>query len=319
MKRLSLAVLLLAIVSIHSCRNIRGQILEQPANGKKGYHYPYFLFLPEHMSPAEKLTLIVEPNNTGHVSDDFDDHLESAKDMIVNDGYLGKHLADQLHYPLVVPAFPRSEQDWKTYTHALDRDALNMKAGPLERIDLQLMAMVEDARSVLAELGYTVQDKFVITGFSASATFANRFTLIHPDKIQACAVGGLNGMLMLPLGQVGGTPLRYPLGTHDFYDLFGDSVKLDSLQQVPQFLFMGEEDDNDAVPYSDAYDDDEREIIHAYFGKHMLPDRWDYCSRVYRANFSHVTITTYPKIGHTITDEMRDDVAQFVKKTVDTK
>jgi hypothetical protein len=87
------------------------------------------------------------------------------------------------------------------------------KDNPLERIDLQLLAMVKDAENQLAQSGYTAHDKFFMIGFSASGSFTNRFTLIHPDKIQASAAGGVNGLLMLPTEEIDGKPLDYPLET----------------------------------------------------------------------------------------------------------
>ncbi len=91
-------------------------------------------------------------------------------------------MAEKLKYPLLVPVFPRSHTDWKTYTHALDRDVICKRNSPLERIDLQLLAMIKDAKTKLASSGYPTKDKFLMTGFSASGTFVNRFALIHPDK-----------------------------------------------------------------------------------------------------------------------------------------
>ncbi len=50
-------------------------------------------------------------------------------------------------------------------------------------------------------------------GFSVSGNFTNRFTLIHPDKIQASAASGVNGLLMLPTEELDGKTLDYPLET----------------------------------------------------------------------------------------------------------
>lgn len=313
MNKLATAILGLLLIIANSCNNPHGEIILQEPDVQKGFNFPYLLFLPEQTDKSQKLTLIVEPNNTGYVSDDFDDHVEGARQIIDNFGHFGKFLADSLKYPLLVPIFPRSEKDWKTYTHALDRDAMETKEEAIERIDLQLISMVEDAKTVLAKMGYSVHDKIIMTGFSASATFSNRFTFLHPEKIQLCIAGGLNSMLILPIQELNGTPLKYPLGTHDFHKILKDSLDLISLRQVPQFLFMGATDDNDAVLYDDAYDSDERDIIFNNFGKDM-PSRWIFCGKVYQNALNRATIKTYDKTGHTISDDIRRDVLEFARK-----
>ena len=70
---------------------------------------------------------------------------------------------------------------------------------PLERIDEQLINMFKDAQSKLEKKAIKTHNRFLLTGFSASGTFANRFTIIHPDRVFAVAAGGLNGLLMLPV------------------------------------------------------------------------------------------------------------------------
>lgn len=251
----------------------KGEIVLIQANPSKGFNYPYFLYIPEGASFEKNLVRIVEPNNSGFANDDLDKHIEKAKRIVTLDFYPGNYVAQKLKYPLLVPVFPRSESEWKIYTHALDRDVMLQKNNLLERIDLQLLAMVEDAKSKLTESGYTIQDKFFMTGFSASGTFTNRFTLIHPDKIQAAAAGGLNGLLALPIDSIGGKNLNYPLGTNDFKDLLNKEFQRTAFINTPQFYFMGENDENDAIPYDDSFDLDERELIYEFLGEEMLHKR----------------------------------------------
>ena len=213
MKIFKLATLGLLLISINGCSNVKGQVILQPANTKAGYNFPYFLYIPDKMSTKEKLTLLVEPTNTGYVSDNFNDHIKKAKQMVTNKGYMGRYLSDSLCYPLLIPIFPRSKKEWQIYTHALDRDVILTTEESIKRIDMQLIAMMEDANSTLTKMGYQVQDKCIMTGFSACASFTNRFVTIHPDKIQLSVAGGLNGILILPIPEINGVPLKYPLGT----------------------------------------------------------------------------------------------------------
>ncbi len=67
------------------------------------------------------------------------------------------------------------------YTHSLDSDTLKNEEGKLVRIDLQLINMIEDAKSRLLERNIELEDKVFLTGFSASGSFTNRFTVLHPQ------------------------------------------------------------------------------------------------------------------------------------------
>jgi hypothetical protein len=291
-----------------------GELLFYDSDPSMGFHYPYFLFIPDNTTPGTPIYMMVEPNNSGFASDDLAEHIEKARRIATRDFYLGNYVARELRVPLLVPVFPRPMSDWKIYTHALDRDVMLQKGTSLERIDLQLIAMFEDARGKLHEMGYSTQDQFQMTGFSASATFANRFTAIHPGKVKAVAAGGINGLLFLPLEEINGVKLNYPVGTSDFKDLFGKNFNVEEFNETPQFLFMGAMDDNDAVPYADAFDQPEREVIYQILGREMQPLRWENCQRIYKTEGVNAQFRTYEDIGHEQPDKIKMDILEFFRE-----
>jgi len=309
-------LLLFSLLLAFSCEKEQGQLIEISADKKAGFHFPYFLYLPENTDSADVQILIVEPNNSGFTSDAFDEHLEKASRLASKDFYLGNFLARKLNYPLLVPAFPRPAENWHIYTHSLDRDAMNQKGNDLERLDLQLLAMIEDAQIRLRAMGYSSRQEFLLTGFSASGTFANRFSMIHPERVLAVAAGGLNGLLMLPTDSLEGHAMNYPLGTCDFIDRFGKAFQREAFQQMPQLWFMGELDNNDAIPYADGYDEDERNLIYQKLGEPMQPDRWTNCALQYQKNHIGAEIKTYPDIGHEHPETVKLDVLEFFKSAI---
>jgi pimeloyl-ACP methyl ester carboxylesterase len=260
--------------------------------------------------------LAVEPNNSGFASDNLDEHIEKARRIATRDFYIGNFVARELSVPLLVPVFPRPMSDWKIYTHALDRDVMLQKGTSLERIDLQLIAMFEDAREKLNELGYSTHDQFLMIGFSASATFANRFSAIHPERVKAVAAGGLNGLLLLPLDSLQNTPLPYPIGTNDFEMLFGKPFQDDLFGKTPQFYFMGGLDDNDAILFDDGYEEEERQLIFKTLGREMQPQRWESCTGIYNENNIQATFYTYNDIGHEHPGEVKEDIITFFKSVL---
>lgn len=283
------------------------------ASPAQGFHYPYLLRLPQ-TQPAGKTRLLVEPNNTGAVSDDPALHLEAAQRLARN--ALGASIVSRLDVPFLVPVFPRPGTDWKIYTHQLDRDSMRITSGPMRRLDLQLIAMIDDAQRRLRAAGVVVDDQVLMTGFSASGTFANRFTMLHPERVRAVAMGGFNALLMVPAPAIDSVALGYPIGTADVKALTGKDVDLAAWRRVPQYIYMGELDDNDAVQYDDGYDEDERELVYRVLGERMQPDRWQRVQQIYRDARANAVLTTYPGIGHGTDAKIASEVTEFFRKNL---
>lgn len=278
-----------------------------------GFNYPYVLRLPTFGRSDSPVHLIVEVNNSGMATDDFEVHLRAARHA--SEHGVGAFAADQLDLPLLIPAFPRPASE-HLYTHALDSDSLDIASGPMRRLDQQLLAMIDDAIKRTRAEGIATEEKFLITGFSASATFANRFSMIHPERIAGLAIGGFNGILMLPLERFEETELPYPLGLADYEARFGKAFDRESWLSIPQFAFMGENDKNDAMQFDDAYSDEDRRKVYGMVGQEMLPDRWHFVQKVYRSSGATFCARTYADIGHgtdgTINSAMADFLAQAV-------
>jgi pimeloyl-ACP methyl ester carboxylesterase len=272
------------------------RLVEVAASADDGFHHPYFLRLPA-KTPGGTSYLLVEPNNTGAVSDDPAVHREAAL-RTASGRSIGGPVAEELRVPLLVPVFPRPAQLHQTYTHALDRDSLLVQKGPLRRLDLQLLAMVADAGKRLRARNLPLHERFLLIGFSASGTFANRFTALHPDRVQAVAAGGVNGVLLLPQAKAGDHVLPFPLGTEDLRTFTGASFQATRWKQVPQFLFLGADDNNDAVAFDDGYSRVERKTVHAVLGQRMQPDRWQKAQALYLAAGANVQFRTYAGVGH---------------------
>lgn len=288
-----------------------GETLVVDADPANGFHYPYLLRMPAGPISGET-RLLVEPNNTGRVSDDPAVHLEAARKLSRN--ALGAAISRRLNVPLLVPVFPRPKTGWEIYTHSLDRDSMLIETGPMRRLDLQLIAMIDDAQRRLRAAGVRTRDGVLMTGFSASGTFTNRFTMLHPDRVRAAATGGLNGLLMVPAAAVGSVSLPYPIGIADVRKLTGRRVDIRAWRRVPQFIYMGELDDNDALHFGDGYNDDERRIVYTTLGERMQPDRWSRVQQIYRDSGANVTFRTYEKIGHATDTRIADEVTDFLRK-----
>ncbi|GAA4758184.1 hypothetical protein GCM10023230_02690 [Flavobacterium hankyongi] len=179
-------------------------------NPEKGFYHDYILFVPKEIPLSNKIYLLVEPNNTGRPTDSMEVHKKNAIDL-ASVSSVGNNISTMLKIPLLVPIFPRPASQELMYTHALDRDVILEKSPTLKRLDLQLLAMIKDAKMVLDAMGINVESKIFMNGFSASATFTNRFSFIHPQIIKALAIGGFNGELMLPQNTI--NEIKLSIGT----------------------------------------------------------------------------------------------------------
>jgi hypothetical protein len=278
-------------------------------NPEKGFHNDYILFVPKGTPLNKKIFLLVEPNNTGKTSDSLEVHKKYAIDL-ASVSSVGNNISTELKIPLLVPIFPRPSSQPLIYTHALDRDVILEKSPGLKRLDLQLLEMINDAKSVLTSLGIQTDPKFFMNGFSASATFTNRFSFIHPEKIKALAIGGFNGKLMLPQNEINGVKLNYPIGINDFPQLFGEKFNADNYKSIPQFIYMGKLDENDAVQFDDAYTENEREIINDNIG-HYVFERYLQCQNIYQKNNINPIFRTFENVGHWTTSDVNLEVIKF--------
>ncbi len=310
-------IIMLLVILLAGCSNIKeGRLIYTEPDENSPFKFPYYLFIPDNILPSDSLHLIIEPNNSGFVDDDLKKHIEKAERTASLEFYLGNYVSRQLKYPLLVPAFPRTRSEWKIYTHALDRDAMQQQNNTLERIDLQLLAMADHACNRLEKSGYKMAKDYLMTGFSASGSFANRFTALHPDKIKAVAAGGVNGLLILPLSELKDQQLNYPLGIADIETVSNDTFDFKSFQDTPQFYFMGELDSNDAIPYEDGYSIAERELVFQLLGREMQPKRWQACRSIYDSLEINASLKTYHNTGHEQTETIKKAVVEFFKKVL---
>ena len=287
------------------------------ANPDAGFHYPYYLYNPSTGGERE-VPILVEPNNTGTATDDIEKHRKDAKHLVERNG-TSRTISDELDVPMLVPVFPRplSEPvDSQHYTHQLDRDTLAIENGSLERIDLQLLRMVDHAIARLTDAGRTMDNRIIMNGFSASGNFVDRFAVLHPERVLSVTAGGLNGMTLLPLTETNGHTLNYHIGIADVETLTGKSIDLDALNEVNQFLYMGGEDDNDTIPYDDAWTSEEmRRTALAVYGEDMIEQRFPYCQTAYTEAGVEAQFRIYEGTGHTPRPAMAD-IIEFHRRSI---
>ena len=293
-------------------------------NPDAGFNYPYYVSTPDAADLADHVPILVEGTNTSMATDDFETLRTEAEQRAAR-GF-ARRVADELGVPLLHPVFPRPRNDpvdWTHYTHSLDRETMQLSGGPLERLDRQLLCMVEDARERVAESGIATREECCLNGFSASGTFANRFAALHPERVLSVTAGGVNGMAILPKTEgetsvpgVDELPLPYPVGVTDVQELTGEPFDLDAFRSVNQFLYLGEDDDNDTLLYPDAWTGPEVRLsaIFAY-GEDIHEERFPSCKAAYDDVCAAAVFRVYEDTGHEPVPAF-DDVVEFHRRSI---
>jgi dienelactone hydrolase len=221
--------------------------------------------------------------------------------------------ASLIKVAVLIPVFPRPETDWKIYTHALDRDSMMTDKKEYARFDLQLAAMIDDARQRLKNENLKFDEKVLMLGFSASGMFVNRFAFLHPKRVKAAAIGSPGGWAIAPVANYKEKSLPYPVGVDDFKTVSGEKFNLKTLQKVPLFIFLGDEDDNDSLVFRDGYEESDEKLVFELFGKTPV-ERWEISKSLYEQTKLNAEFKLYPNVKHTISKEMREDILKFLSE-----
>lgn len=299
------------VMLIYPSFSFSGELRKIDANPDNCFNWAYYLYIPGFVKTPT--FILVVPNNSGLPSDDLALHDSKAR-LVAEDE---SPMAEYLGTPLLVPTFPRPASDPLVLTQALDRDTLLTTLPKLRRIDLQLIAMIYDARKKLSESGINTGSKVLMMGFSAAGTFTNRFTVIHPEIIQAAVIGGGNPPIV-PVATWKGERLRYNVGIDDLAEITGKEIDIEEFKSIPQFFWIGDKDTNDPVDFPDCFELQDKILIDSLFGSTPV-ERWFPLQEVYISIGSLSQFTMYPDVGHWIPGNVWWDIRNFFLQHLNTE
>lgn len=284
--------------------NVKGRLYLCDKNKKDGFNFPYTLFIPDGIDSYT--SLIVEGANTGksrkNVYEAINDVIENCmnREIIVSN--------NETNFPILTPCFPRihTDEDGAIYTHMLTSKALCYEKNGLKRIDIQLLNMINNAWQKLQEIEIFCDKKVIIDGFSASAKFANRFAILHPEIVKLVIAGACSGTGVIPLREINGETLLYPVGCGNINIT---DEQIEQFKQIKQFYYMGSLDPASNDPFGmneygkliseSSITMEEAMQLYKYVGKKMLPDRWQAIQNLYLHLGVDATFKTYDGVVHT--------------------
>ena len=320
-------ILGIVVISLLLSGNVYSKTIVVKANPEKGFHFPYLLKTSKKTVDANYI--VVESNNTGS-NNSIKGMTSKAKKSL--SWVLGSSISKKLNYPMLMPVFPfgtSALMQNKYYFPQLDSDVLKIDKDKYRRIDLQLIAMIDDAREkLLKENNQNINEKVIMVGFSSSSLFSARFTFLHPDRVSVAIGGGIGGLLPVPTDKINGIDAIYPIGKYDFEKITGKKFDLEEFKKTPQFYYQGTKDKSNPFRRgAEDLTDEEYEIVKKLFVDGLpFEDKpvslkvstvmWNNSQKYINQIVDNVKFESPKGLGHEITPKMIRKSTKFIKENL---
>ena len=320
-------ILGIVVISLLLSSNVYSKTIVVKANPEKGFHFPYLLKTSKKTVDANYI--VVESNNTGS-NNSIKGMTSKAKKSL--SWVIGSSISKKLKYPMLMPVFPfgtSALMQNKYYFPQLDSDVLKIDKDKYRRIDLQLIAMIDDAREkLLKENNQNINEKVIMVGFSSSSLFSARFTFLHPERVSVAIGGGIGGLLPVPADKINGIDAIYPIGTYDFEKITGKKFDLEEFKKTPQFYYQGTKDKSNPFRRgAEDLTDEEYEIVKKLFVDGLpFEDKpvslkvntamWNNSQKYINQIVDNVKFESPKNLNHEITPKMTSKSTEFIKENL---
>lgn len=293
---------------------------------KKGFFSDYYYQISQNAKKDKPIYIAIMPNNTPGtvIPDDESDYQETFRGFARTrwmKSNISRLLREKLEIATLVPAFP-TQNNSGVYSNLLNDKSMNHKRKRWNRVDLQLIKIIEDARKNLEKQGYKVHEKVLFYGFSSQADFANRFALLHPHLVKAVAVGGIVDYITPPISEYKNKKLNYPVGIADIDAIGKHEFSLDALKDVKFFWFDGNDDTNTTFnKHYGVWKNEDIDLIYEIFAGKKYDEKKLYDAKILenvlkimKEKNINFTYKRYKNVRHDFTNEMKNDVVEFFSK-----
>ncbi len=262
--------------------------------------YAFMYFFPSSLKRDSAIrTLVVGNGLPGH------DSYDALAFGMQNNAETFSEYCEEYGYVMIKLLIPGQAQYMLEEYMLTDLDSDD----PLARPDLEIRSIIvgflERARAERLDM----HSKVFITGFSNGGIQANVFPLLHPDLVEATAIGAA-GAYTFPISSISGRELNYQIGIANIQAIDGNHFSLDEYTTVEHFIFVGESDiHNDPVSLYGGLAD----FYMANFGM-TTRDRVPVFAEIVNSVGGSAEFKIYPGVGHGWENEMIDDTFEFFSK-----
>jgi hypothetical protein len=197
--------------------------------------YNWFTYVPDTISKTERSYIWMTGLHGNLMTDDYTEITAESQQQAA----WRTSLAVEHKFIMLVPVIPRPATnpvyavafDWKVFLDSTDPFC--------QTPDLKVNLMIDQFVNDLRNDGYNVDDKVFVDGFSAGAMFAQRYALLHPERVHAIAAGQCGGAMTLAGSIYTDTvaaQMDWPVGVYDFPSLVGREFNQDAYRQIAQFI-----------------------------------------------------------------------------------
>jgi pimeloyl-ACP methyl ester carboxylesterase len=293
-----------------------GRITEHQAD--EDIVHNWYSYVPRGLSKETAVHILITAINGGIY--DYEKSTSTTKTM----------LKERLGWPgigefvLLAPVVPRRD-DPHVYPVAFDLNSFHESDDFYTSADLKVLRMIDTLAQELTSDGYNVSGRVMIEGFSSGGLFAQRFALLHPDRVQALAAGHCGGNFTLPLSEYEGVTLDWPVGTNNLEELTGITFDPDSYMAIDQLIYIGALDTGEGGttivwhrlhptwgPQDHWQSVDQMEFLFTTFGETDPARLENQVSYLNSNGYSNISFKLYPNVGHVLTEEMIQDAMDFL-------
>jgi pimeloyl-ACP methyl ester carboxylesterase len=280
--------------------------------------YSWYSYVPNNLSREKTIYILITGIYGGTY--DYEESARTAKLM----------LQERLQWPyfdqfvLLVPVIPRKENP-HSYPVAFGLNSFRERDTFFSRADLKVNLMIDELIDDLINDGYQMSPKVMIEGFSSGSMFAQRYALLHPDRVKAIAAGQCGGNFTLPEYEYEGNILNWPVGINNLGELAGIQFDQESYTEIAQFIYIGDLDTGEGdttIVWNRLHPTwgaqymwesvSQMEFLHNTFGETdpvRLQAEIDYLNKI---GYENIEFKLYPGARHEITDQMIDDFMEFL-------
>jgi hypothetical protein len=279
---------------------VKGEVVMGTTDG-----YNWWSYVPMSLQKTDTAYILLEMSHSQ--IEDYVALTNDAKNNVMN----WMSAAEENKYTIVTAVVPRN------FTYGYYPQGINMHSlDPLTpefyyRPDLKVNNIISELMNNLTDAGYSPYNRILVAGFSAGGMWSNRYTLLHPERVLAAAMGQAGGWLAMPLAEHNGSTLNWPMGVNNFYNLTGTAYnKHELLKNVSQFIFIGDQDTTST--YCEGYPSCQNITI---WGE-TDPERLENQSKYLASNNYSVHFELYEGIGHAYTTYMKNDIFDFFETAI---
>ena len=224
--------------------------------------YDWLYYIGSNIDRSTPVTIFVTGLNGNKISDDYTIISEETKKLF------NSRTKDYSNAKLVYvcPIIPRNSTN---YTVSLNRLSVSLKNGRYYRPDLKLNDIIDTFRVMLEKEEYKTNQKIILEGFSAGGMFAQRYSLIHPEKVKCIIVGQAGGHLVLPIVEIKNKKAKWPVGIYDFERIFNKKFNFEEYKLIKQRIYIGTLDTNNSTVKTgnnDVFTDFEISLLKKVYG-----------------------------------------------------